>query len=260
MVKDSLRTTPLLHAVVASVKKGDIVLDIGTGLGLLAIAAAKAGAKEVIACDCDQEALLEAKQNAVKERMEKKICFVKSLSFDLTLPRKADLLICETVGSFAFDENILATVAHAKQRLLKRGGRIIPESLELWGVPIERYPKLITPAEIALVKRDACLAKPKQLARIEFKRQCPTSLHIKENFRLRKDGTLRAFALWPKVTWMKGHTTDASPFFKPTHWKQGILPLKRRNVKKGESVQLTLIIRPHPSQPQLMTERLSKEL
>lgn len=43
---------------------GQRVLDFGCGSGVVAIAAAKAGAKEVVACDIDPDALLAAQVNA----------------------------------------------------------------------------------------------------------------------------------------------------------------------------------------------------
>ncbi|MCS7186520.1 MAG: 50S ribosomal protein L11 methyltransferase [Armatimonadetes bacterium] len=58
--------------------KGRRVLDVGTGSGILAIAAAKLGAKEVIATDIDDAALEAAKENAKRNEVEGKIKFVKS--------------------------------------------------------------------------------------------------------------------------------------------------------------------------------------
>jgi len=46
------------------VVKNKRILDFGTGSGVVAIAAMKAGAKEVIACDIDQDALVSCEENA----------------------------------------------------------------------------------------------------------------------------------------------------------------------------------------------------
>ncbi len=45
--------------------KGKKVLDFGAGSGVVAIAAMKAGAREVIACDIDADALISCQQNAL---------------------------------------------------------------------------------------------------------------------------------------------------------------------------------------------------
>ncbi|MCX7642985.1 MAG: 50S ribosomal protein L11 methyltransferase [Armatimonadetes bacterium] len=57
---------------------GKRVLDVGTGSGILAIAAVKLGAVEVVATDIDDAALEAARENAKRNGVEGKIKFVKS--------------------------------------------------------------------------------------------------------------------------------------------------------------------------------------
>ncbi len=57
---------------------GKRVLDVGTGSGILSIAAAKLGAAEVVATDIDDAALEAAMENAKRNEVEGKIKFVKS--------------------------------------------------------------------------------------------------------------------------------------------------------------------------------------
>lgn len=54
------------------------VLDIGTGSGILAIAAAKLGAREVVATDIDDAALEAAHENAYRNEVKDLVKFVKS--------------------------------------------------------------------------------------------------------------------------------------------------------------------------------------
>ena len=51
MVSDRPRTDAFAAAIREVVKPGDVVLDVGTGTGILAMLAAKAGAREVHAID-----------------------------------------------------------------------------------------------------------------------------------------------------------------------------------------------------------------
>jgi ribosomal protein L11 methyltransferase len=53
-----------LRALEERVRRGDEVLDLGTGSGILAIAAAKLGARRVVALDTDPEAVKAARENA----------------------------------------------------------------------------------------------------------------------------------------------------------------------------------------------------
>lgn len=57
------------------VSENDIVFDLGTGSGILAIAAAKLGASKVIAIDNDKEAIDVARENAARNGVAEKISF-----------------------------------------------------------------------------------------------------------------------------------------------------------------------------------------
>ena len=59
-------TTKLcLKAIGEVYSPGQTVLDVGTGTGILAIAAAKLGAKVIFACDTDQDSIKIARENAI---------------------------------------------------------------------------------------------------------------------------------------------------------------------------------------------------
>ena len=51
LLDDHTRTSALIDAINAVVKPGDTVIDLGTGTGILAMAAARAGAARVYAID-----------------------------------------------------------------------------------------------------------------------------------------------------------------------------------------------------------------
>ena len=57
-------TAMCLRALEGRVRRGDDVLDVGTGSGILAVAAAKLGAGRVLALDIDPQAVKAARENA----------------------------------------------------------------------------------------------------------------------------------------------------------------------------------------------------
>lgn len=62
-------TSMCMELLEEHVKAGDIVLDIGTGSGILGITAAKLGAKKVIGGDLDQTAVKVAKENILQNKV-----------------------------------------------------------------------------------------------------------------------------------------------------------------------------------------------
>ena len=75
--------------------RGKRVLDVGTGSGVLAIAAAKLGASNVIALDNDPDALAAARDNVARNGVN-----VELLDFDLQKDRlpSADVLLANLTG------------------------------------------------------------------------------------------------------------------------------------------------------------------
>lgn len=70
-----------LQHLEASLRGGEFVLDIGTGTGILAIAAAKLGANCVLAFDVDPMAVTTAVKNAERNNVKNKISFFTGTVF-----------------------------------------------------------------------------------------------------------------------------------------------------------------------------------
>jgi release factor glutamine methyltransferase len=65
MVYEPLEDSFLMQKWVSKLSKDKIVLDMGTGNGIQAISAFKAGAKKVLAVDIDDESVKTARKNAI---------------------------------------------------------------------------------------------------------------------------------------------------------------------------------------------------
>jgi protein arginine N-methyltransferase 1 len=130
MLADELRTTSFLSAIEATVNPGDIVVDIGTGTGVLSVFAAKAGAARVYAIE--QEPIIGvAREIASRNGLSDIITFVEGSSLDVELPEKADVLITETIGNMALDEGIITWITDARDRFLKPEGISIPLDIDV---------------------------------------------------------------------------------------------------------------------------------
>lgn len=71
---------------------GEIVFDLGTGSGILAIAAAKLGAKKNVAIDNDEQAIIVARENAQRNGVSSAIEF-RAIDFAQMEPVDVDLLV-----------------------------------------------------------------------------------------------------------------------------------------------------------------------
>ena len=135
MLHDDRRTGDFIAALTAAVRPGDVVLDIGTGSGVLAVALARAGASRVYAVEASDIAAIAARvfeANGVQDR----VTLVPGWSRQIELPERADLLVAEVIGNEPLEEEILETTLDARRRLLKPGARLVPHALDLLARPL----------------------------------------------------------------------------------------------------------------------------
>jgi predicted RNA methylase len=142
MLDDRIRTSRYLDAIAEVVRSGDVVVDIGTGTGVLAIAAARAGARHVYAIEASgigKVARATFDRNALGER----ITLVEGWSTQVDLPERADVLVSEIIGNEPLGEQVLETTLDARKRLLKPQARIIPGRLRVYGLGVEVPPEVL---------------------------------------------------------------------------------------------------------------------
>lgn len=133
MIADNVRVGTYYKAILRYIKPGDVVIDLGTGSGILSFFAARQNAKHVFAVDYS-DFIRVAEQIAMHNKIEN-ITFVKSNSRDFAPPDKVDIIVHEQLGYALFNENMLKNVFDLKKRALKETGRILPGRFELYMEP-----------------------------------------------------------------------------------------------------------------------------
>lgn len=98
MLTDEVCMRSYLQAVLKAVKPGDVVLDIGSGTGILAYFACMAGARRVYAIEQDPLVGL-AETISRHNGFDDRIVFVNDWSDHVELPELADVLLTETIGN-----------------------------------------------------------------------------------------------------------------------------------------------------------------
>ncbi len=129
MVNDRPRNAAYRNAI-ARMVPGKRVLDIGTGAGLLAMMAARAGAASVTTCEANAVIAERAKDIVASNGFADRVSVIAKHSTALRvgqdLDQRAEILITETFASDLLSEGIVPAVEHAHRELLIPDATIIP--------------------------------------------------------------------------------------------------------------------------------------
>ena len=115
-------TVMCIQALEKTVKQGDMVVDVGTGSGILSIAAAMLGAKRVHALDLDPVAVESAKLNVKLNKVHDVVAVSQNNLLD-RIDEQADVIVANILA-----EIILRFVDDA-YRLLRPGGVFITSGI-----------------------------------------------------------------------------------------------------------------------------------
>eukprot|EP00946_MAST-07B_sp_MAST-7B-sp1_P001128 g1128.t1 len=149
MLLDDDRNMKYQKAIEKSVAKlgnDALVLDIGTGTGLLSCFAARAGAKSVIGCEANAPIARVASECVKRNGLENIVKIVRAHSTDLIIGsdeekshmrKKADLIVSEILDCGLLGEAVLPVLKHAREHLLAEGGVVIPARARVKGMLIE---------------------------------------------------------------------------------------------------------------------------
>jgi type II protein arginine methyltransferase len=136
MLDDHERNSDYCAAIERAVL-GKRVLDIGTGSGLLAMMAARAGAKSVTTCEVVNLIADKARNIIAVNGLAPRVNVVAKASTEMEIGRdmaeRAEILVTETFSSTLLGEDVLPTVEHAHEHLLVPGAAVIPAAASAMG-------------------------------------------------------------------------------------------------------------------------------
>jgi hypothetical protein len=226
LLADERRLAAYREAIARVVRPGHVVVDLGAGVGVLSIYAARAGAARIHAIDrsvpvAHLRAVLE--QNGIADRVR----IHHADSREVELPEKCDVLIAE----IGLDEEVLLD---GRRRFLGSGGVTIPERVTFWMAPVhapDAYERLVgfwqgTRADIhvSALRRFAAsqvhrmsleglvpVAEPASILSIQPAHDDAAILTGAGQFTLRSNDVIHGFAGWHRTHLTEGLTHDNAP-------------------------------------------------
>ena len=264
---DTRRLDRYRAAVSATVAVGDIVADVGCGTGILGLLCLQAGAGRVEAIDASG-AIDIARQSLASAGFAERVHLIHGSSFQIALPERVDVVICDHVGYFGFDYGLVETLADARRRFLKASGRMIPDRLRLhvaavqfapcqqlvnaWAapeIPVEfqwlRQYSVNSKYAVNLAPPDL-LSAPAELGCIDLATDNPEFFSWSATLTASSDGIMHGVAGWfdcrlADAVWMTNSPVAADAITRP----QAFLPLEHPvSVATGDHIAVTVMTRP----------------
>jgi protein arginine N-methyltransferase 1 len=267
---DRFRLTHYDRALREVVRRGDLVVDLASGTGILGLLACRAGARRVIAIEAEPIAGLArtiARTNGCGDRIE----VIRSVASHAPLPERADLIVSDQIGRFGFEAGLLSLFADARARMLKPGGRLMPSALALMVAPVE-HPRQFahvafwgarragfdfTPVRsIAAntgyptrLSRAQLLADPAVGCRVDLSVAAPVPLRVDAGFAIGRKGILDGIGGWFEAQLSPSVTLSNSPLDRHRITRrQAYFPVDSPvAVAKGDEVTISMRILPEDS-------------
>jgi SAM-dependent methyltransferase len=136
MLADTVRMRAYAAALRETVHEGSVVLDIGTGPGIFALLACRAGAARVYAVEPAPIVGL-ARTIAQANGCSDCITFIEASSRDIDLPERVDVIVADIRGQLPLRGEAVAVLIDARDRHLRPNGTMIPLSDTICAAVVE---------------------------------------------------------------------------------------------------------------------------
>jgi protein arginine N-methyltransferase 1 len=249
LIADEVRNEAFFAALKVAIVPGkSVVADIGAGTGLLGLMASKLGAKEVFLFETAEVAGVASA--VLKANKAKRCHLIPCHSTEFRDKIAVDIIVSETLGNYPLEENIIATLADARRRFLKPGGKVIPDGIIQYVAPVvtpridtelrawERighgldfsvaqtmslnnaYVRALQPSDILDGCRSAMVWDE-----IDLTSETRSKRRGEAEWRLLRPVKIYGFATWWKAELVPGIGFSTGPLSPLTHWEQLYFPL-----------------------------------
>jgi predicted RNA methylase len=241
---DKNRTIAFKKAIKNTIKKGDIVVDMGSGTGILAMLAVDAGASKVYAIEIDKKNIKTLNKTFLDNGYGSTIQIIEGDVTKIKLPEKVDVIIGEMIATGLIEELQIPAMNNVL-KYVKKEYKVVLEKYENYidlvnnnnnfynkKVNIVRYEY---PDEIELKSKS--LSKKYKLNSIDFNKVNKFNFVNKEvDLIIEKKGCINGLRISSQTIFFDKSTFDNSfAYSYPI-----ILPTDEINVIKGDVVQVKI--------------------
>lgn len=267
MLHDEARTDVYARALSRFVTPETTVLEIGSGSGIIAMLAARAGARHVYTCEATPLLADVARENVAANGLGERVTVISKPSTELVvgrdIPGPADLLVSELLDNNLLGELAIPTLEDAKLRLLAENARILPAVIGLRGCLVERGPwsdrcwvgevrgldlralnrlaPVRVPVPVTDLSLDGSLSEPVDLLRLDFVvdshfPSATTNVPVE----VRQGGSAWGVLHWLRLEFGDGIELDLAPPMRSVWHPVFHAFLKPLPVSSGDEVRLTV--------------------
>lgn len=264
LVHDELRNQAYSDALQHFVEPGMVVFEIGTGTGLLAMLAARAGAGHVYTCETEPPVAEAARDIIARNGLAERITVIQKNATEIRLgkdlPERADLFVAEIVDNHILAESVLALTEFARAHLLKPGAKLLPHSVSAMGMlvagewrkyrmdkvmgfdlsPFNRFSPSMSNAGAGGGQIDA-LSDVHKLLELDLMQDQPKMTEARNiTITTNKPGVMDGMLRWHKLDFGDGIFFENRPPQISAWYPQLHLFQEPRTVKKGEKMRIEI--------------------
>jgi protein arginine N-methyltransferase 1 len=246
MMSDRRRVDVYRAALREAITPGDVVVEVGTGVGVFAVMARQMGARRVIAIE-PNDAIAIAHLIAADNGCETGIEFIQDMSSNVVLKERADVLIADLRGALPVAATYLASMIDARERLLRPGGVVVPavdtlriavvEAPEVYAqlrpscrfddvdVNLQALAQFTTNA-LGHVRFNAgnLLTIPETWAQVDYRTIVNPNVIGRVRWKARRNGVGHGYAVWFDSTLTEGVFVSNAPTEPNSAWGMAFFP------------------------------------
>jgi predicted RNA methylase len=244
---DARRVAFFKHAIERMIKPHHVVVDAGTGTGIIALIAAKYGAKKVYAVERDPLIARIASHNVVTNKMDHKIEVINADIREFKLPRgtHADMVTMEMLDTgLVAEQQAEGILGLRKNGVITNDSILLPDRIgctvraieydfDFYGFSIPIVVQARNYGATHRIKKRLSLAH--LYAEIDLKSIKSTQVDTRVEVVIKEDGLINAIELESTI-WLGGKKYgDTSDMNMPV-----VIPVKRRKVRAGEKINFKI--------------------